>query len=197
MIKFTPLIFLFIDMTKITRTFDILTNAEEKYNYDDFISIKRNGKWESFSTAEYRKQVDKFSLGLLAMDFKKGDKIATVMNNRPEWNFIDFGMSQIGCVHVNVYPTISETEYRHILSHSDAKILIVANSELYEKLKPVFDDTDNLKEIYTIDEVEGVKNWKEIGQLGITKEKELRSLLEKRRDDVQPDDRSKFLMQVT
>jgi len=40
MIKFTPLIFLFIDMTKITRTFDILTNAEEKYNYDDFISIK-------------------------------------------------------------------------------------------------------------------------------------------------------------
>ncbi|RLD48934.1 MAG: long-chain fatty acid--CoA ligase, partial [Bacteroidetes bacterium] len=188
MIKFTPLIFLFIDMTKITRTFDILTNAEEKYNYDDFISIKRNGKWESFSTAEYRKQVDKFSLGLLAMDFKKGDKIATVMNNRPEWNFIDFGMSQIGCVHVNVYPTISETEYRHILSHSDAKILIVANSELYEKLKPVFDDTDNLKEIYTIDEVEGVKNWKEIGQLGITKEKELRSLLEKRRDDVQPDD---------
>jgi len=175
-------------MVKITRTFDILTNAEEKYNYEDALSVKRNGKWESFSTAEYRRQADNFSLGLLAMGFEKGDKVALVTNNRPEWNFMDMGMSQIGCVQVCIYPTISETEYRHILSHSDAKILIVANKELYDKLRPVFDDTDNLKEMYIIDEEEGVKNWKEIGELGASKEQELRPLLEKRRDDVQPDD---------
>jgi long-chain acyl-CoA synthetase len=168
-------------MTKITRTFDVLTNAEEHFNYDVALSVKRNGKWENFSTAEYRKHVDNFSLGLLAMGFKKGDKIASVTNNRPEWNFIDFGMSQIGCVHVGIYPTISETEYLHILSHSDSKIIIVSDAELYEK-------TDNLKDIYTIDEVKGANNWKEICELGVSKEKELRPLLEKRRDDVQPDD---------
>ncbi|PLW95717.1 MAG: long-chain fatty acid--CoA ligase [Marinilabiliales bacterium] len=175
-------------MTKITRTFDVLTNAEEHFNYDVALSVKRNGKWENFSTAEYRKHVDNFSLGLLAMGFKKGDKIASVTNNRPEWNFIDFGMSQIGCVHVGIYPTISETEYLHILSHSDSKIIIVSDAELYEKIKPVFDKTDNLKDIYTIDEVKGANNWKEICELGVSKEKELRPLLEKRRDDVQPDD---------
>ena len=175
-------------MTKITRTFDVLTNAEENYNYEVALSVKRNGKWENFSTAEYRKYVDDLSLGLLAMGFEKGDKIATVTNNRPEWNFIDFGMSQIGCVHVSVYPTISKTEYLHILSHSDAKIIIVADAELYKMIKPVFDKTNNLKEIYTIDKVEGVKNWKEICELGASKEKELKPLLEKRRDDVQPDD---------
>ncbi len=175
-------------MTTITRTFDILTHAEENFNYDVALSIKRNGKWENFSTADYRRYVDQFSLGLLAMGFKKGDKIATITNNRPEWNFMDFGMSQIGCVHVGIYPTISETEFRHILSHSDSKILIVADKELYQKIKPVFDETENLKEIYTIDQVKGVKNWMEICELGASKEKELRPLLEKRRDDVQPDD---------
>ena len=175
-------------MAEITRTFDILTYSEENYNYEVALSVKRNGKWENFSTAEYRKYVDDFSLGLLAMGFEKGDKIATVTNNRPEWNFIDFGMSQIGCVHVSVYPTISKTEYLHILSHSDAKIIIVADAELYKMIKPVFDKTDNLKEIYTIDKVEGVKNWKEICELGASKEKKLKPLLEKRRDDVQPDD---------
>ena len=51
-------------MTKITRTFDVLTNAEEHFNYDVALSVKRNGKWENFSTAEYRKHVDNFSLGL-------------------------------------------------------------------------------------------------------------------------------------
>ena len=175
-------------MTKITRTFDILSYSEENYKLDVALSVKRNGKWENFSTTEYRKNVDDFSLGLLAMGFEKGDKIATVTNNRPEWNFIDFGMSQIGCVHVCVYPTISKTEYLHILSHSDAKIIIVADAELYEMIKPVFDKTDNLKEIYTFDEIEGVKNWKEICELGASKEKELRPVLKTRKDDVKPDD---------
>ncbi len=145
-----------------------------------------NGKISALLNTE--KMLIRFSLGLLAMGFKKGDKIASVSNNRPEWNFIDFGMSQIGCVHVGIYPTISETEYLHILSHSDAKIIIVSDAELYEKIKPVFDKTDNLKEIYTIDEVKGAKNWKEIQKLGVSKEKELRPVLEKRRNDVQPDD---------
>ncbi|PLX14033.1 MAG: long-chain fatty acid--CoA ligase [Marinilabiliales bacterium] len=175
-------------MTEITRTFDVLSNLEENYPSDEALSVKRNGKWEHFSTAEYRKYVDNFSLGLLAKGFKKGDKIASVSNNRPEWNFIDFGMSQIGCVHVGIYATISEEEYMHILSHSDSRILIVSSEELYLKIKPIFDKIDNLEEIYTIDEVEGATNWKEICDLGVSKEKELRSELIKRRDYVDPQD---------
>ncbi len=175
-------------MSDVTRTFDILSNSEEKYNHDVALAAKRNGKWETFSTNEYRKYADYFSLGLLAMGLKHGDKIAIVSNNRPEWNFMDVGLSQIGCVQVTIYPTISEREYRHILSHSDAKLLIVSSEELYSKLKPVFDDTENLKEFYTIERVEGVKNWNEILDLGKSKEKELRPLLVERRDAVTPDD---------
>ncbi len=175
-------------MAKITRTFDVLTNAEENFNREVALSVKRNGKWENFSTSEYRKNVDAFSIGLLAMGYNKGDKIATVTNSRPEWNFIDFGMSQIGCVHVGIYPTISDREYLHILSHSDSRILIVSDKELYNKLLPIFKKTPNLEEIYTIDEVAGVKNWREITDLGTSKGKEFRETLVSRRDDVQPDD---------
>lgn len=175
-------------MADFTRTFDLLTNSEKKYNRDIALSVKRNGKWENFSTSDFRKNVDAFSLGLLALGFKKGDKIATVTNNRPEWNFIDFGMSQIGCVHVGVYPTISEKEFLHIFSHSDSRILIVSSNELYNKLLPLFNKTPNLEEIYTIDEVEEAHNWREITDLGISKEKEYREALITRRDDVKPTD---------
>ncbi len=175
-------------MTKITRTFDVLTNAEENFNREIALSVKRSGKWENFSTTEYRKNVDDFSLGLLAMGFNKGDKIATITNNRPEWNFIDFGMSQIGCVHVGIYPTLSDKEYLHIFSHSDSRILFVSSKELYDKLLPLVEKTPTLEEIYTIDEVAGTHNWREIADLGISKEKELRETLNTRRDDVQPDD---------
>ncbi|NOY50800.1 MAG: long-chain fatty acid--CoA ligase [Chlorobi bacterium] len=175
-------------MTEIRRTFDVLSNMEENYPGKDALSVKRNGKWEHFSTAEYREFVDNFSLGLIAKGFKKGDKIATVTNNRPEWNFIDFGMSQIGCVHVGIYPTISEEEYKHILSHSESRILIVSDLGLYNKLRPVFDSIGTLEEIYTIDEVKGAASWMEICRLGASRKKGLGAELIKMRDDVDPHD---------
>lgn len=172
----------------VKRTFDILTYAEKNFPQESCLAVKRNGKWDRFSTAEYREHVDNFSYGLLALGFDKDDKIATVSNNRPEWNFIDMGMSQIGAVHVGIYPTISEKEYLHILSHSESKILIVSDKELYTTLYPVFEKLDNLKEIYTIDQVEGVKNWKEISDFGKEKSGELKDILIQKKADVKPED---------
>lgn len=175
-------------MDTVTRTFDILTYAENKYDFDVALAKKKNGKWEKYSHKEYRDIADKFSYGLLEKGFKKGDKIAIVTSNRPEFNFIDVGNTQIGGVTVAIYPTISEKEYRHILSHSDSKYLIVETGELYEKLKPVFDDTENLEEIFTIDRVKGAKNWKDIIALGEKNKDKHTELLKKRRDEVSPED---------
>lgn len=175
-------------MAEIKRIFDLLTHAEEKFPMEVALAVKRHGKWETFSTAEYRKNVNAVSMGLLAMGFEKGDKIATVSNNRPEWNFMDFGMTQIGCVHVSIYPTISDDEYRHILSHSDARILIVSDKFLYDRLHHFVDEIENLEAIYTFDLVSGAKNWREIIKQAEGKENQFKPLLEKKRDAVKPDD---------
>ncbi len=174
------------NLKEIKRTFDILSYNETNQPLDKALSIKQKGKWLSFSTKEYREQADLVSYGLMALGFKKGDKIATVINNRPEWNILDFGMSQLGVVHVGIYPTISETEYLHILSHSESKILIVATQELYDKLLPVYKQVDNLTEIYCIDHIDGVKNIKDLQQLG--REKTDQEELIKRKAAVSSDD---------
>jgi long-chain acyl-CoA synthetase len=175
-------------MTQISRIFDILANAEEKFPMEVALAVKRQGKWETFSTKEYRKNVDAISLGLLAMGFQKGDKIATVSNNRPEWNFMDFGMTQIGCVHVSIYPTISEDEYRHILSHSDSRILVVSDQALFERLHHFVEEIENLEAIYTFDEVKGASHWLTIADQAKGKKTRLRPLLNKRRKEIQPGD---------
>jgi len=173
-------------MQNIRRTFDILSYIESNYNNKTALNIKRNGVWEDFSVESYRSYVDKFSKGLLKKGFKKGDKIASVSYNRPEWNFIDFGMSQIGCIHVSIYPTISETEYEHILSHSDAKILIVSSKELYEKVNAIASRIDNIEAIYSIDPIEGVLSWEEL--LSDDDSESLNDELKKRMDNVDPSD---------
>ena len=170
------------------RTFDILSFNEKNQPLDKALSIKEKDGWKSFSTKDYREQVDLISLGLMTMGFKKGEKIATIINNRPEWNFIDFGMSQLGVVHVGIYPTISDEEYQHILSHSEAKILIVSSQELHDRLLPIVNQIDTLKEIYSIDELEGVKNIKEIQDIGLQQDDTAKKQLDIVKADVKADD---------
>ena len=120
---------------EVTRTFDIVDQLVKEKQRDDGLVVKRNGKWEKFSTLEYKEFVDNFSYGLLELGFKKGDKIVTISNNRPEWNFVDAGMSQIGVVHVPIYPNQGDEEYIHILTHSDARMVIVSFQEFFDRIK--------------------------------------------------------------
>ena len=107
----------------IERTFDLLVNIRQNYSKQDILACKQDGNWVKFSSDDYWRNAKMIAYGLLANGFKKGDKIATVSNNRPEWNFLDMAMSMTGVVHVPIYPTIGDDEYRHILAHSDARWL--------------------------------------------------------------------------
>jgi len=150
----------------IKRTFDIADKMKANSPKATVLSVKRNGKWDNFTGEDFVEYRDNFSLGLLALGFKKGDKILTISNNRPEWNFVDMGMSQIGAVHVPVYPNMGVIEYDYILEHSDAKIVIASGGAYYEKIKASAEKSKNVDKVYTFDKVEGVDNWNEILELG-------------------------------
>lgn len=151
---------------KVTRTFDFLDHLMDGLQRDDALAVKRNGKWEKFSTKEYKEFADNFSYGLLALGFKKGDKIVSISNNRPEWNFIDMGMTQVGVVHVPIYANLGPNEYDHILTHSDARIIITSFDEFYEKIKIPAKNAKNVEKVYSFDPVKDVSSWMEIIDLG-------------------------------
>ena len=50
-----------------------------------------------------------------------GDKIASINNNRPEWNILNYAVSQIGAILCPMYPTISASDYVYIFNHSEVK----------------------------------------------------------------------------
>ena len=120
-----------------TRTFDILERGIDIYNGRTVLASKQNGNWIEYDIHAYIENTNNLCYGLLGLGLKKGEKVATVSNNRPEWNFVDMAVSQLGMVHVPIYSTISNDEYKHILSHSESKIIFVENKALYEKLQPI------------------------------------------------------------
>lgn len=172
----------------VTRTFDILDKYIQEFPRKDALGGKKNNDWYTYSTEEYYEKSHQFAMGLLAMGFEKGDKIATVTTNRPEWNFADMGMAMAGMVHVPVYPTIGEDEYQYILDHSEAKLLIAGDSKLYEKLLPIVRMSQGIQDIYTFEEVEGAKNYEEILALGESQKAELEGKLKEIKASIQPEE---------
>lgn len=172
----------------VTRTFDILERALQMYPRPDALGGKKGNDWYTYSTAEYYRKSHLFALGMLALGIRKGDKVATVTNNRPEWNFADMGLAMSGGVHVPIYPTIGEEEYAYILEHSEAKYLIVGDAKLYEKLKPVVEKIPSILDIYAFEDVPGAKNYEEILALGESREEEFAGALEQLKQGIQPEE---------
>ncbi len=174
---------------ELERLVDLPQWVNENFPKEKLFSVKRNGTWESFSSRDYIKNSNLVSLGLLAMGLKPGDKVTTVSNNRPEWNFADIGIMQMGAVHVPIYPTISRNDYVHILKHSESKLLLVSDESHFERASEIVQSENLDIEIYTFDEVEGAKNWSEILRKGEEFDSQKgRDLLKSKKDAILKDD---------
>lgn len=173
---------------EVRRTFDILDKCLQEFPRKDALGGKDNKDWYVYSTAEYVEKSHQFAMGLMALGLKKGDKVATVTTNRPEWNFADMGLAMTGMVHVPIYPTISDEEYSYILEHAEIHILLVGDRKLYEKLSPIAALLPKIPPIYTFEEVDGALSFDEILELGKTHASELKDQLEQNKKDVDPED---------
>lgn len=172
----------------VTRTFDILERYLQEFPRKDALGGKKDGAWYTFSTEEYNLKSHQFAMGIMALGLKPGDKIATVTTNRPEWNFADMGMAMCGVIHVPIYPTIGEDEYKYILHHAEVKMVIVGDQKLFEKINPIAAELPEIQSVYSFEEVKGAKNYGEILKLGESKSSELKEELEGLKKSVQPDD---------
>lgn len=151
----------------VSRIFDLVDNYIEKYpNKTDVFAGKENKVWRKVSTSEFKLKVDLISSGLIELGLKSGDKVATISNSRPEWNLTDHAILQAGMIHVPIYPTLSLDDYKYILEHSEISCVFISDKLLIQKLKPLIINIPKIQFIYTYNEVDGEKNFKEIIDLG-------------------------------
>lgn len=174
--------------TEVRRTFDLLDRYLQEFPRKDALGGKNGQDWYVYSTQEYVTKSRDMAMGLLALGFRSGDKIATVTNNRPEWNFADMAMAMTGIIHVPIYPTIGEEEYSYILEHAEIKALLAGDKKLCEKLSPILEKLQEKPTLFSFDEVDGVKNYQDIITLGAAKRDEWSDALAQISEKIQPDD---------
>ena len=173
---------------EVTRVFDLLDWLLEKYPKDDIINGKREGKWINFSVNDYYKFSALLGYGLHKLGVRKGDKIATITNNRPEFNIMDMAMTMLGIIHVPIYPTLTAEDYKYIINHSDAKMLVIGNKTIFSKVQPIISALKLEYGVYVLDKIEGQKELNEVLRLGISHQEELEKTVTTIKESIDPED---------
>src|SRR6266480_3161307 len=91
------------------------------------------------------------ALGLIELGIEKDDKVSILANTRPEWTYFDFAALSVGAVVVPIYQTNSPEECRYVLENSDAKAVIVEDSEQLSKIEEIRDRTPKLEHVIRMD----------------------------------------------
>lgn len=160
-------------MNKPHRLFDFFEQRLKENPQQIMFAGKENGQWHDYSVAEVKDTVDKLSTGLLALGYSASnmslegrDKIAVLAKNRVEWMILDLATQQMGVVLVPLYPTIHVHDLEFILNDAQVKAVFVNDEDLFHKVNDVKSRVASIKEIYSFEKIDGVKNWKEILSLG-------------------------------
>ncbi|MBP5782318.1 MAG: AMP-binding protein, partial [Bacteroidales bacterium] len=94
-----------------------MDEISSKYEKPDFFAEREGDGWKTYSIKDYVNYAHTIASALLEMGLVEGDKIVTIMNNRPAWNFFDMGIMLAHMIHVPVYPTLNKLEFEYILNH--------------------------------------------------------------------------------
>lgn len=115
------------------------------------MKYKRDGRWIDITVPEFAATVRHFSTGLRSLGIERGDRVAILSENRPEWTLSDFAILALGGVSVPVYPTLLARQIEYILNDSGAVAVVVSNAEQLAKVTEIRNSLPALREVIVCD----------------------------------------------
>lgn len=122
----------------------------EKYRDNKAVCWKENNKWKYLKYDELLEKIDNLANAILKLGLEKRDKIALMLENRPEWLMSDLAINKIGATSVPIHITCRGELVEYILKDSESKCVILSES-LYSKHRTVFDNSDLITILITSD----------------------------------------------
>ena len=125
---------------------------------------------------EFRAEARRFARGLHAAGVRRGDKVAILMGNRPEWLIAEFAILALGAVMVSLNTWATRRELAYMLDHSDARVLVTVDRFLGQDYTRVLreiaagDGLPKLRRIVRVEpdgrELPGGASWESVMRAG-------------------------------
>src|SRR6188768_2012307 len=126
---------------------DLLPKAAELYGSKVAVRYKEGEQWVGKTFDEVVEIVRPLAFGLVTLGVEKGDRVSILGNTRPEWTYFDFAALSIGATVVPIYQTNSPEECQYVIENSDAKAVVVEDSEQLAKIDEIRDRVPKLEQV--------------------------------------------------
>jgi long-chain acyl-CoA synthetase len=126
---------------------DIFQESVDSYPHRELFGQKKSGRWQWVTYREFGRDVEKFRAGLATLGVERGDHIAVIANNRPEWAVGAYASSGLGAAYVPMYEAQLDKDWEFILRDCGAKVLLVANNAILQKVRGYLKSIPTLKHI--------------------------------------------------
>ncbi|HKF21861.1 MAG TPA: long-chain fatty acid--CoA ligase [Candidatus Angelobacter sp.] len=134
------------------RTLADIFFASVAHNLDRHLMFKRASGWQTISSRQFYGYVTNMARALRQWGITKGDRVAILSENRPEWMIVDFACVTSGIVDVPIYATLTAEQTMYILQNSGARVACVSTLEQLRKVQSIQSHTQ-LEKIVVMDDV--------------------------------------------
>jgi len=107
----------------------------QKYGARTFLRDKQGKTWRDHSWNEIARRVARLRSGLVRLGIERGDHIAILSENSPQWVIVDQAVLGMGAVVVPLYTTSGAEDICHVLADSGARLIAVNGDPLVRKIR--------------------------------------------------------------
>jgi len=150
------------------------------------VMVKRGSEWLVLSSRQLYGYVAAMSRTFKSWGINKGDRVAILSENRPEWMIVDFACVTSGIVDVPIYATLTAEQTLYVLQNSGARVVCVSTEEQLKKVQSILSQTKIEKVVVMDDlaEINVVPMWGLLNQASTEHDTEF----EQRAHAIQPSD---------
>jgi long-chain acyl-CoA synthetase len=131
--------------------------AAVEHNLDSLMLRREAGKWLPISSQDLRRKVTATAHALQEWGIRKGNRVAILSENRPEWAIADFATLLLGAVTVPVYSTLTAEQTAYTLRDSGSCILFVSTENQLRKALAILPQTQ-VRKIVVMDHINNLIN---------------------------------------
>ena len=94
-------------------------------DHPDRVAVRTKDDEVSLTWAQLRDRVDALAGGLAKLGVGRGDTVALMLGNRPEFHIADLAVMTLGATPFSIYPTFTPAQIAHVVGDAGAKVAIV------------------------------------------------------------------------
>jgi len=130
---------------------------------------RKNDAWTAVSSGDFYRNVISVAGALTRWGIGKGDRVAVLSENRPEWTMADFATVFLGAVTVPIYSTLTAEQTAYVLGDSGARVIFVSTKPQLDKVLAIRDQVP-VERIVVMDDIEtpGAAAWDRLGSPTLT-----------------------------